>query len=513
MRTALLLLAAGMFTAGCGDDATAPSAAPDAAPASIISDGANDGTAGFYFLPPMVPAPAYDGSFDAALTPTVTVLDCGTDPDCATPAATPQALYSGATGPAMSAADEQYQVNWHTNETGAVPGNFYRVVVSANTVELGFADVQMVESGKQLKNVDTDQYVGLTDGRTLPVKFRIETGAVEPPPPPPPAPVAPSAAADEYSLVAGTTLTVPAATGLLANDALGTPGATIVAVLGADGELLGSRTVLGGTVSVDPITGALSLTGATQAGTEYFSYELGNTGGTDIATIDITVTPAAATMTAYSGNGQSAAVGATLLSSPVVRVADAYGNTVSGVSVAFAVTAGNGSASGTGAVTDTDGLAAVGSWTLGDAGVNTLRAAATGYAPVDFSATAIALESCAAGVPANATLTPAALATSTNTTTFIETRAVTVLVTDDCGNPVANAGVAWSTTNSSSLPTDGVSFPSTATGTDGKSTVVWTYYYRCYTHAISAVVTGLPMVSVAYQFSGCTSTGGGGPRR
>jgi hypothetical protein len=513
MRTPLLLLAMALLTAGCQDAATAPSAdAHDAAPAAVISDGAHDGTAGFYFLPPMVPVPAYGGTFDATLAPTVTVLDCGTDPDCAAPDATPHALFTGATGPVIDPVDEHYKVNWHTNETGAVAGRYYRVVVAAHGADLGFADVQMVDGGKQLKNVDTDEYVGLTDGRTLPVRFRIETGAAEPPPPPPPTPVAPSATADEYSLVAGTTLTVPAATGLLANDLLGTPGATIVAVLGADDQPLGSRTVLGGVVSVDLATGAFTLTGAIQAGTEYFQYQIGNAAGTSIAAIDITVTPgAAAAMSAASGDGQSVAAGATVPILPTVRVVDAYGNAVGGVSVGFAVTSGAGSADGTASATDVDGLAAVGSWTLGTAGTNTLQATSTGLAAVDFTATALA--SCAAGTPASSVVTPAATATVTNTGTATETRSVTVLVTDDCGNPVPNVAVAWSATGSVYNASDAVSPAATTTGSDGTSTVAWTYYYLCHNRTISAAVAGLPAATFTYTFSSCSSGGGGGIRR
>jgi len=45
-------------------------------------------------------------------------------------------------------------------------------------VELGFADIDPVSTGKELKNVQTGEYIGLVDGRTLPIKFRIENGAL-----------------------------------------------------------------------------------------------------------------------------------------------------------------------------------------------------------------------------------------------------------------------------------------------------------------------------------------------
>src|SRR5439155_27328169 len=44
--------------------------------------------------------------------------------------------------------------------------------------QLGFADVVVVTSASQAKNVDTNGYFALVEGRTLPIKFRIEQGAV-----------------------------------------------------------------------------------------------------------------------------------------------------------------------------------------------------------------------------------------------------------------------------------------------------------------------------------------------
>ncbi len=45
--------------------------------------------------------------------------------------------------------------------------------------ELGHADVDVVASGGELKNVDTDGFIPLLDDRTLPIKFRIEEGVLD----------------------------------------------------------------------------------------------------------------------------------------------------------------------------------------------------------------------------------------------------------------------------------------------------------------------------------------------
>jgi hypothetical protein len=72
---------------------------------------------------------------------------------------------------------QQYQVNWNTDPSTLTPGLVYRLTVLVAGQPLGFADVQPVSSGNQLKNLKTGDVFGLLDGRTLPLKFRIELGA------------------------------------------------------------------------------------------------------------------------------------------------------------------------------------------------------------------------------------------------------------------------------------------------------------------------------------------------
>lgn len=102
----------------------------------------------------------------------------------------------------------------------------------------------------------------------------------------------------------------------------------------------------------------------------------------------------AASVVVQAGNGQTAAPGTAVATPPTVRVTDAFGNPVSGVSVVFAVGVGDGNVTGENATTDANGVAQVGSWTLGSAGSNTLIATVgaggiTGN-PVTFTATAAA---------------------------------------------------------------------------------------------------------------------------
>jgi alpha-tubulin suppressor-like RCC1 family protein len=145
-----------------------------------IADASGSYKSGFYWLPPVVKQPSHGGTFDAALSPLVEICEL-TDGVCASPIA--EYTTSEGTGGELVRLDvdeEHYHVNWHTNEFDLSTTKLYRVSVRAGIHEtlLGYADVQPVTNGSGLKKVDTDEYIGLVDGRTLPIKFRIETGIV-----------------------------------------------------------------------------------------------------------------------------------------------------------------------------------------------------------------------------------------------------------------------------------------------------------------------------------------------
>jgi hypothetical protein len=141
---------------------------------------------------------------------------------------------------------------------------------------------------------------------------------------------------------------------------------------------------------------------------------------------------APANVVASAGTGQTAVQGTGVAVRPTVRVTDSTGNPVIGATVTFAVTAGGGSATSLIQTTDTQGQAAVGSWTLGSGAPNTLRATVTGSGitgnPVTFtaqSATQVAITSAPAG--------PISL--GTNFTISVQLR-------DGLGAPVALPGVS-----------------------------------------------------------------------
>jgi hypothetical protein len=172
VRLAALLLPL-IILAAC-DGTTEPQPLLPDDPAAEISDGMHGGPEGFYFLPPMVSAPAYYGTFDPGLSPVVEVCE---SPECEEL----HAMFSrtegdGSEGVRVDEADEHYLVNWHTNTTGTVAGQTYRVRVLVGELVLGYADIQMAANGREVRNLTETGTIGLVDGRTLPVQFRIETG-------------------------------------------------------------------------------------------------------------------------------------------------------------------------------------------------------------------------------------------------------------------------------------------------------------------------------------------------
>jgi hypothetical protein len=156
----------------------------------------------------------------------------------------------------------------------------------------------------------------------------------------------------------------------------------------------------GGTVSAASVQtdGSGIATVAWTLGTTAGSNALSASTGT-LAAVTFTATGTAGTaasLTKSAGDNQTGLAGSPVAVPPQVTVKDANGNPKSGVVVTFSVASGGGSVTGASATSNAQGVATVGSWTLGpQAGVNTLSASATGVAAVTFTATAGAASGCA----------------------------------------------------------------------------------------------------------------------
>ena len=152
---------------------------------------------------------------------------------------------------------------------------------------------------------------------------------------------------------------------------------------------------------------------------------------------DSTSPTARATAVAVSsGASQVATVGTALASPVVVKVTDAAGNAVEGVSVTFAPSSASGSVSTATVTTDVNGMASV-TWTLGTlAGTDSMSVTAGTLTPIALVATAMPDAATALTIVAGNNQTAAIDSTLATT--------LQVKATDQYGNVVPNAAVQWS---------------------------------------------------------------------
>lgn len=138
----------------------------------LISDKAhNNGNEAFHFLPPLVKNPATSGVFDSTLNPSVVIYKL----DNSQPTSPPLAILATT----VSLTDEHYKANWDTDDFNLDLEVTYRIQIVIEDTPIGYADVDLVNKGKDLKNVDTDEYIPLVDGKTLRIKFRVEEDVLE----------------------------------------------------------------------------------------------------------------------------------------------------------------------------------------------------------------------------------------------------------------------------------------------------------------------------------------------
>ena len=137
-----------------------------------------------------------------------------------------------------------------------------------------------------------------------------------------------------------------------------------------------------------------------------------------------------------AGDNQTAPVGQPVPVLPSVLLTDQAGRPVYDVEVTFAVTLGGGNITGAVVKTGRDGIATVGSWTLGDtAGPNALSATGGVAGPIAINATGEALIISLDGGDAQVAVAGSVLPI-----------APSVLVTDQALNPIAGVAVVFAIT-------------------------------------------------------------------
>ncbi len=138
----------------------------------LISDDAHSGEEqGFFFLPPMVANPDLVGTFDSGQSPVVRIDEMDAAATTVLREVVTFTMTSGPDSETIRLEPDHYIVNWHTGEFSLDPALLYRIRVLLEDRQVGFADVDLVSSGRELRRVERSDYVPLRNGRTLPIKF------------------------------------------------------------------------------------------------------------------------------------------------------------------------------------------------------------------------------------------------------------------------------------------------------------------------------------------------------
>lgn len=289
---------------------------------------------------------------------------------------------------------------------------------------------------------------------------------------------------------AGGGATVPIDPAVRVNDANGNPvaGVAITFTVASGG---GSLTGPNQTTNAGGIATVTSWVLGTTAGANTLTASAA--GLTNVVFTATATAGAAAAITLNAGDGQTAAAGAAVLIAPSVRVTDASGNAVSGVTVTFAVTAGGGTVTGGSATSNASGIAQVTSWVLGPTagtGNNSLQASVAGVVgTVAFTASATAA--------AAATLTVSAGNNqSANAGSGVGINPAALLA-DQFGNPVIGAQVTFAVTAGGGIVTGGTA----TTNAQGIATVAsWTLGTTAGANTLSANATGV--TGIAFTATG-----------
>ncbi|MGQ0639848.1 MAG: beta strand repeat-containing protein [Gemmatimonadaceae bacterium] len=268
---------------------------------------------------------------------------------------------------------------------------------------------------------------------------------------------------------------------VVVRDALGNPASGV--------EVTFTVTGGGGTV-VDPIQttgfdGVATATAWTLGVTPGINTVVASSPGLPSVTFTASSVGPAAAVVAFAGNAQAAVQGTPVPVRPAVRVLDAAGNGVPGTSVVFAVTGGGGSVTGGSQITDVNGIATVGNWTLGSTVGQTMTATVGvgGVAgnPVTFTASA-ATQIVVTSAPASAPL-------GSNFSITVELRDANNILSQASGVPLtiaiqAGGGTLNGTATVNTNATGMVTFTINVTGAAGNRT------FRISGAGLSQAITG-----------------------
>jgi hypothetical protein len=171
MARRFLLLFVPLFLFGCQDE-PGPLDPPMQAPDGLfeISDARHsEGNPNFFWLPPLVKQPLFTGQANMKLGPEIRICGELGAQSCASGDAVAEF------GPEIEVDGEAYKLDWDTKSTDLVLEQTYRIWVIIGSQDIGFADVLVAANGRDAKKAGGETF-GLVDGRTLPLRFRLQVG-------------------------------------------------------------------------------------------------------------------------------------------------------------------------------------------------------------------------------------------------------------------------------------------------------------------------------------------------
>jgi adhesin/invasin len=299
-------------------------------------------------------------------------------------------------------------------------------------------------------------------------------------------------AGNNQTAVAGAT--VPISPSVLVQDAGGNPidGLAVTFAVAS-----GGGSVTGGSATTNA-SGVATMGGWTLGATVGANTLTATAGSLAPVTFTATGVVGPGIIAVNAGNNQSATVNSAVAVAPSVTIKDANNNPLIDAPVTFVVASGGGSITGGTTTTDANGVATLGSWTLGTTpGTNTLTASGSGVSgsPVTFTATGTA------GPPQTMTLN-AGNGQTVNAGTQVPIPP-SVLVKDQFNNPVIGFGVTFTVASGNGSVTGATA----TTDASGVATVgSWTLGATAGANSLTATSAAVALGTVTF-----TATGTVGP--
>jgi hypothetical protein len=172
LTAALVLLAS-----ACGETPTTPRSTP-ASPSEAISSGAiGVSPRQLFFLLRDLQPNAFQGTFDASLSPEVSVC-LWVNGACQSTVLAPVTLGTGGEASlTLNRNRQRYIFQWRTKGASLQPNAVYRMIVRVSGMQLGYLDIATGQKQRDLRQIDRREFLPLRVGGVVNVPFRIEKGA------------------------------------------------------------------------------------------------------------------------------------------------------------------------------------------------------------------------------------------------------------------------------------------------------------------------------------------------